>query len=65
MVWNGPAYHPELNLIYTAMVDWATSVKLAPVSSADRSSPSHPLWLGTHDSNFGQQDPKKPMGRRI
>jgi glucose dehydrogenase len=60
MVWNGPAYHPELNLIYTAMVDWATSVKLAPVSTLT-GQPGHP-WLGTHDSNFGQQDPKSQWG---
>ena len=60
MVWNGPAFHPELNLIYTAMVDWATSVKLAPVSTLT-GQPGHP-WLGTHDSNFGQQDPKSQWG---
>jgi len=60
MVWNGPAYDPELNLIYTPMVDWATSVKLAPASTLT-GKPGQP-WLGTHDSNFGQQDPKSQWG---
>jgi alcohol dehydrogenase (cytochrome c) len=60
MVWNGPAYHPELNLIYTPMVDWASSVKLAPISTL-KGQPGQP-WLGTHDSNFGKQDPKSQWG---
>jgi alcohol dehydrogenase (cytochrome c) len=60
MMWNGPAYDPELNLIYTPMVDWPTSVKLAPISKL-RGQPGQ-LWLGTHDSNFGQQDPKSQWG---
>jgi alcohol dehydrogenase (cytochrome c) len=58
MMWNGPAYDPELNLVYTPMVDWPTSVKLAPTSKLKPSQ----LWLGTHDSNFGQQDPKSQWG---
>ena len=58
MMWNGPAYDPELNLIYTPMVDWATSVKLAPTSKLRPTQ----LWLGTHDGNFGQQDPKSQWG---
>jgi len=60
IVWNGPAYHPELNLIYTPMVDWASSVKLAPISTL-KGQPGQP-WLGTHDSNFGKQDPKSQWG---
>jgi len=58
MMWNGPAYDPKLNLVYTPMVDWATSVKLAPISKLKPSQ----LWLGTHDSNFGKQDPKSQWG---
>lgn len=60
MMWNGPAYDPELNLIYTPMVDWPTSVKLAPISKL-RGQPGQ-LCLGTQDSNFGQQDPKSQWG---
>jgi alcohol dehydrogenase (cytochrome c) len=55
MMWNGPAYDPESNLVFTPMVDWATTVKLAPISKLKPS----PLWLGTHDGNFGAQDPKR------
>jgi glucose dehydrogenase len=58
MMWNGPAYDPESNLIYTPMVDWPTSVKLASISKLRPSE----LWLGTHDSNFRQQDPKSQWG---
>ena len=54
MMWNGVTYDPELNLVFTPMVDWPTSVKLAPISKLKSSQ----LWLGTHDRNFGHQDPK-------
>lgn len=60
MMWNGPAYDPERNLIYTPMMDWPTSVKLAPISKL-RGQPGQ-LCLGTQDSNFGQQDPKSQWG---
>ena len=32
--WNGAAYSPALNLIYTGTNDWATAVKLFPIDSA-------------------------------
>lgn len=60
MMWNGPAYDPELNMVYTPMVDWPSSVKLAPTSKL-KGQPGQ-LWLGTHDSNFGQQDPQSKWG---
>jgi alcohol dehydrogenase (cytochrome c) len=58
MMWNGPAYDPKLNLVFTPMVDWATSVKLAPTSTIKPSV----IWLGTADGNFGQQAPKSEWG---
>ncbi len=32
--WNGAAYHPALDLIYTGTDDWATAGKLYPMDSA-------------------------------
>jgi alcohol dehydrogenase (cytochrome c) len=58
--WYGPAYNPSLNLVFTGMMDWASSVKLAPLPLSDLM--PNQLWMGSHDGNFGQQDPKSKWG---
>ena len=55
--WNGPAYSPELNLIYVPTNDWCTSVKLAPLATL-KGEAGKP-WTGTPDGSFGQMDPKE------
>jgi PQQ-dependent dehydrogenase (methanol/ethanol family) len=56
-VWNGPAYYPELNLIFVPAVDWCTTVKLVPVETL-RGQIGKP-WTGALGGGFGQQDPKE------
>jgi len=42
--WNGPAFHPELNTIYTGAVDWCANVQLAQ----DVTVPSAgAIWFGS------------------
>ncbi|HXJ01904.1 MAG TPA: PQQ-binding-like beta-propeller repeat protein [Micropepsaceae bacterium] len=55
--WNGPAYSPDTNLIYTGAEDWCTTVvvidpkKPASVSLGQQ-------WTGSGDGNlFGKKDP--------
>jgi alcohol dehydrogenase (cytochrome c) len=55
--WNGPAYSPDTNLIYTGAVDWCNTVvvidskKPASVSLGQQ-------WTGSGDGNlFGKRDP--------
>ena len=31
--WNGPAFHPGLNMLFTNGIDWCSTVKLAPLES--------------------------------
>ena len=55
--WNGPAYHPGLNLVYTGAVDWCASVRLVHPDSIP-----HPLPLdftGNVGGGFGAFDPKE------
>ena len=60
--WNGPAYHPALNLVFVNATDWCTSVKLA-APDALRGQTGMP-WTGSADPKaaFGQQDPKENWG---
>ena len=49
--WNGPAFHPGLNLLYTGTVDWCTTVQL----QAEPEVPSPgAIWFG---SALQMQDP--------
>ena len=55
--WNGPAYSPDTNLIYSGAEDWCTTVvvidpkKPASVSLGQQ-------WTGSGDGNlFGKKDP--------
>lgn len=60
--WNGPAFHPGLNLVFVNATDWCTSVKLANIDTL-RGQPGMP-WTGSADPKaaFGQQDPKEKWG---
>ncbi len=60
MEWNGPAYDPVLNLVYTPATDWPSSVKLAPLRSL-KGQTGMP-WTGAYDKSFGRQDPKSLWG---
>jgi alcohol dehydrogenase (cytochrome c) len=58
--WNGVAYHPETNLVFTGEDEWCTAVKLeadAKVKAAKDGS----VWMGTDAVNpldvMGTQDP--------
>jgi outer membrane protein assembly factor BamB len=56
--WNGPAYNPDLNLLYVNAADWCTSVKLQRLDTL-KGEPGKP-WTGTDDEKaaFGRFDPK-------
>jgi alcohol dehydrogenase (cytochrome c) len=53
--WNGPAYSPRTNLIYTGAVDWCTTLRLMPLEQTPRSTPGRP-WTGAQDNLFGEHD---------
>ena len=56
--WNGPAYNPDLNLLYVNAVDWCASVKLQRLDTL-KGAPGRP-WSGSDDPKaaFGRFDPK-------
>jgi alcohol dehydrogenase (cytochrome c) len=60
--WNGPAFHPTLNLLFVNAVDWCASVKVADAATVTgkRGSP----WAGSGDPQhpFGRNDPKEMWG---
>jgi alcohol dehydrogenase (cytochrome c) len=59
--WNGAAFDPGDNLIFTGEVDWCTTVKLAPAASLASAPPGKP-YSGAANG-FGQQDdPKRWSG---
>jgi glucose dehydrogenase len=54
--WNGPAYDPRLNLVFTGAVDWCARIRLLSPDSIP-----HPLpidFTGAAGGGFGQFDPK-------
>jgi alcohol dehydrogenase (cytochrome c) len=58
--WNGVAYHPPTNLIFTGEDDWCTAVKL--MSNADvKAIPEGDYWMGANTASplevMGTQDP--------
>jgi alcohol dehydrogenase (cytochrome c) len=63
--WNGPAYDPIHNLIFTGAVDWCTSVTLA-ASEETRNVPLHQPWTGSRTDKpaelFGKMDPPSTSG---
>ncbi len=61
--WNGPAYSPQTNLIYTGSVDWCTTVSLAGPEKIASVALAQP-WSGNADeqNGFGEFDPKEQWG---
>jgi alcohol dehydrogenase (cytochrome c) len=55
--WNGAAFDPGNNLIFTGEVDWCTTVRMVPAASLSSSPPGKP-WSGATEG-FGQQDDSK------
>ena len=58
--WNGAAFDPSVNLIFTGEVDWCTTVHAAPASLA-AAKPGQP-WSGAADGFGKQDDPKRWSG---
>jgi alcohol dehydrogenase (cytochrome c) len=61
--WNGPAYSPQTNLIYTGTVDWCATVKIADPKKVASVSYGQP-WSGSADEKnaFGTFDPNERWG---
>ncbi|HEX5420057.1 MAG TPA: PQQ-binding-like beta-propeller repeat protein, partial [Gammaproteobacteria bacterium] len=55
--WNGPAYDPATNLIYTGAIDWCTTVTVVAPEAAAKVGLAQP-WTGSSDDQnaFGVQD---------
>src|SRR5260370_3472381 len=58
--WNGPAFDPADNLIFTGEVDWCTTVQSVPAASLV-SAPMGQPWSGATEA-FGRQDEPKRWG---
>lgn len=54
--WNGPAYNPQTNLVYTGAVDWCTSIRLVHPDNVP--SPLPMDFTGHVDGGFGDFDPQ-------
>ncbi|MEO6689900.1 MAG: PQQ-binding-like beta-propeller repeat protein [Dokdonella sp.] len=52
--WNGPAYDPAQNVIFTGEVDWCTTVRSASANEISSVATGLP-WSGSPDG-FGKQD---------
>jgi alcohol dehydrogenase (cytochrome c) len=55
--WNGPAFDPADNLIFTGEVDWCTTVQAVPVNTLG-GSPAGKPWSGA-TQGFGKMDDPK------
>jgi alcohol dehydrogenase (cytochrome c) len=53
--WNGPAYNPGTNLVYTAAVDWCAHIRLVHPDSVPRPVPMD--FTGHAGGGFGDFDP--------
>jgi alcohol dehydrogenase (cytochrome c) len=59
--WNGPAFNPALNAVFTGAVDWCTSVTLLPLAQLKGSAGAP--WTGAEPpAPFGIQDAKETWG---
>jgi len=57
--WNGPAYNPGNNLVYTGTVDWCATVRTGPAAKVKNAAVGQP-WSGAGDENtFGKMDPQE------
>ncbi len=58
--WNGPAYDPQLNLVFIGEVEWCTTVTLMPAEKIAGVAPGQP-WSGEASINpfntWGKADP--------
>src|SRR5262249_22091836 len=58
--WNGPAYDPQLNLVFIGEVEWCTTVTLMPTEKIGAVAPGKP-WAGEASINpfnkGGKSDP--------
>jgi alcohol dehydrogenase (cytochrome c) len=58
--WNGPAFDPATNLLYTGAVEWCTTVTLQPADKT-RNSEMYQPWSANDAANpgeaFGKLDP--------
>ena len=58
--WNGPAYDPQLNLVFIGEVEWCTTVTLMPAEKIAATAPGQP-WSGEASINpfntWGKADP--------
>lgn len=59
--WNGPAYDPTDNLIFTGEVDWCTTVRSASADEIASAGVSQP-WSGSSDAIGKQDDIQKWAG---
>lgn len=55
--WNGPAYSPGVNLVFTGAVDWCTSIRLVHPDSIPNPLPM--TFTGHAAGGFGDFDPKE------
>jgi glucose dehydrogenase len=55
--WNGPAYNPALNLVFTGAVDWCASIRLVNPDSIPNPLPDD--FTGNAGGGFGSFDPKE------
>jgi alcohol dehydrogenase (cytochrome c) len=55
--WNGPAYHPALNLVFTGAVDWCAKIRLVHPDSIPKQLPMD--FTGNAGGGFGDFDPKE------
>jgi alcohol dehydrogenase (cytochrome c) len=59
--WNGPAYDPDSNLIFTGSIEWCTTIALVPSDSTRAVAEGKP-WTGNKYLNpkhvYGDPDPK-------
>jgi alcohol dehydrogenase (cytochrome c) len=59
--WNGPAFHPALNLLLVNAVDWCTAVKVADAATITGKRGS--IWPGSDPEHpFGRNDTKEMWG---
>ena len=58
--WNGPAYSPATNLIYTGAVDWCSTARIMGSEEVKNVAPGQ-SWTGAAGPTFGTMD---PPGRR-
>ena len=59
--WNGAAFHPGNNLIFTGEVDWCTTVHTVPAASLASAAMGQP-WSGATEGFGLQDDPKRWSG---